>query len=503
MGRSLAHLQSMPLTALVDLPGAHSRPGPWRGEAGFDAGLGQRCLEVSISPVVAPSIRHQRHIVVLRDISERRRAQQALSQMALTDALTGLANRAAINQHLQERVQRRGEAPFGVMFMDLDGFKAVNDSYGHRAGDEVLVAVAGRGGGDEFVLVLPDGSDDYLVRESAQLIIAAVSRPFTLGSDTAVVTPSIGAVFHPADGRDAPLLLQRADAAMYAAKARGRNGLVMYEPALDEGAQRCSRLQSLLRIDAERNAFTFVAQPKVNAAGQLTGAELLMRWTTEAYGPVSPAEFIPMAEKIGVIDLMGRHALHAAARMAAALRALGSQGTVAVNLSPQQLLRPDLERIAMRACEQHRADPAQLELELTESALLADPRQVRRTLGRLRAQGFQLALDDFGTGYSSLSYLRNLPFHKVKIDRSFVMDIEHDARARLMLKGVVQLCDSLGLGTVAEGVETDTQFELLRGVGIAEFQGFLFARPQPREQWFEALCGPPRPALDGGIWPTI
>ena len=441
----------------------------------------------------------QQHLVALRDISERRRAEQALERMALFDSLTGLANRAAINQHLAVRVARVNGPAFALMFVDLDGFKAVNDSFGHRAGDLLLQQAAerlrnalpqafiGRWGGDEFVVVLPDGGDDYQLREGAQLVIATLGQPFQIDGHRLSVTPSIGAVNHPADGVDATLLLRRADAAMYGAKAQGRNCLVIYAPKLDDGVERRSRLQSLVRSDAERNAFHFVVQPKVNAAGRTTGAELLMRWTTEEFGPVSPVEFIPIAEQIGMIPLMGRHALHAAARIANEVRAMGSDASVAVNLSPRQLLRPDLERTVLHACQHNGVAPSQIELELTESALVTDIGHVEKLLVRLRRHGFKLALDDFGTGYSSLSHLRNLPFHKVKIDRSFVMDLDRSPKSRVMLEGLVRLCSNLGMSTVAEGVETEAQFALLRAMGVDEYQGYLFARPQWQAQWIATL----------------
>jgi diguanylate cyclase (GGDEF)-like protein/PAS domain S-box-containing protein len=488
------HLQNL-LRFVPDL----AQPLPWRGEALTRHEQGDRALEVSITRIQATAGGAQQHLVALRDISERRRAEQALERLALFDSLTGLANRAAINQHLAGRVGRVDAPAFSLLFIDLDGFKGVNDSFGHRAGDQLLQQAAerlrsslpqafiGRWGGDEFVIALAGGGGDYLLRESAQLVIATLGQPFMIDGHRLSVTPSIGAVNHPADGTDATLLLRRADAAMYAAKAQGRNCLVIYAATLDDGVERRSRLQSLVRSDAERNAFHFVVQPKVNAAGRSTGAELLMRWTTEEFGAVSPAEFIPIAEQTGMIPLMGRQALHAAARIANEVRALGSDAIVSVNLSPRQLLRPDLERTVLHACQHNHTEPSQIELELTESALVTDIGHVEKLLVRLRRHGFKLSLDDFGTGYSSLSHLRNLPFHKVKIDRSFVMDLEHSAKSRVMLEGVVRLCSNLGLGMVAEGVETEAQFALLRAMGVDEYQGYLFARPQWQTQWIAKL----------------
>jgi diguanylate cyclase (GGDEF)-like protein len=488
------HLQDL-LRFVPDI----TQPEPWLGEACLHDEAGDRAFEVAITRIEARPGSPQQHLVALRDISERRRAEHALEHMALFDSLTGLANRAAINEHLAMRVGRRDGQAFAVMFVDLDGFKSVNDSFGHRAGDMLLQQAAerlrstlsqafiGRWGGDEFVIVLPDCGDDYQLRESAQLVIATLGQLFQIDGHRLSVTPSIGSVNHPTDGADATLLLRRADAAMYAAKAQGGNCLVIYAPKLDDGIERRSRLQSLMRSDAERNAFHFVVQPKVNAAGRTTGAELLMRWTTEEFGSVSPAEFIPIAEQIGMISLMGRHALHAAARVANEVRALGSDASVAVNLSPRQLLRPDLERTILHACQHNQVEPSQIELELTESALVTDIGHVEKLLVRLRRHGFKLALDDFGTGYSSLSHLRNLPFHKVKIDRSFVMDLDRSPKSRLVLEGLVRLCSNLGLSTVAEGVETEAQFALLRAMGVDEYQGYLFARPQLQTQWIATL----------------
>lgn len=500
VGGQGSELDGKPLARFIALPPEAGAPAGWQGEGQLQRLQGQSlAVEVSASRVAERAGQGRCYIVALRDISERRRAEQALARLALHDSLTELPNRAALDQHLAERLKAPVQ-PFCLMFIDLDGFKSVNDSFGHRAGDDLLVDVArrldralpgafiSRWGGDEFVVVLPPGSDDTALREAAQMVLAGLGMPFQVGEHEVVVTPSIGAVACPEHGDDAQTLLRRADAAMYVAKDSGRNTLVIFEPALDEGVHRRTRLQSLLRADAERNAFHFVVQPKVSAAGRMTGAEMLMRWSPEGLGPVSPAEFIPVAEQIGVIDIMGRNALHAAARIAAQVHALGAKASLAVNLSPRQLLRPDIERIILHACERHHADPAWLELELTESALVADVAAVERLLVRLRRRGFTLALDDFGTGYSSLSHLRHLPFHKVKIDRSFVKDLHADPRSRVMLEGIVQLCASLSLTTVAEGVETAEQFEMLREVGVDEFQGFYFARPQPQQQWFEALA---------------
>ncbi len=475
--------------------------GGWAGTVELLAISGEAIpVEVNITPLSHFTEGGRGYIVSLTDLREQMRAEARLARMALADALTELPNRSAIEQHLGQRLAEVAAQTFAVIFIDLDGFKEVNDSYGHDVGDQLLRAVSrrltsllpddallGRWGGDEFVIVLGAGSGDNEVRAVAQIVLAALNQPVTLEGQEVTVTPSIGAALAPRDGSDAATLLRKADAAMYVAKERGRNGLAFYDPELDTDVQRRVRMQSALRTDAERNGFTFVAQPKVDREGYAVGVELLMRWSTPAFGNVSPIEFIPMAEKTGLIGLMGRHALHAAAQLVRRGQDGGHHFTVAVNLSPKQLLQRGLEQQLMVACQRAGITPDQIELEITESALVDNMAVVEPLLRRLREIGFSLALDDFGTGYSSLSYLRHLPFNKIKIDRSFVMDIDHDTRAARLLAHMVQLCAALGMSTVAEGVETQSQFDALRELGVQEFQGYHFARPMPVDQWLGQL----------------
>ncbi len=475
--------------------------GGWAGTTELAATSGEAIpVEVNITPLSHFTEGGRGYIVSLTDLREQMRAEARLARMALADALTELPNRSAIEQHLGQRLAEVPAQTFAVIFIDLDGFKEVNDSYGHDVGDQLLRAVSrrltsllpddallGRWGGDEFVIVLGQGSGDNEVRSVAQIVLAALNQPVRLDAQEVTVTPSIGAALAPRDGVDPGTLLRKADAAMYVAKERGRNGLAFYDPELDTDVQRRVRMQSALRTDAERNGFTFVAQPKVDRDGHAVGVELLMRWSTPAFGNVSPVEFIPMAEKTGLIGLMGRHALHAAAQLVKRGQEGGHHFTVAVNLSPKQLLQRGLEQQLMVACQRAGISPDQIELEITESALVDNMAVVEPLLRRLREIGFTLALDDFGTGYSSLSYLRHLPFNKIKIDRSFVMDIDHDTRAARLLAHMVQLCAALGMSTVAEGVETQSQFDALRELGVQEFQGYHFARPMPVDQWLGQL----------------
>lgn len=479
--------------------------GIWRAEHGLrvDERGSTVPVEVSITAVVASDGRRHCFLVALHDLRERRQAEARLQRMAMVDELTGLPNRLAAQFRIDEGLAVP-DARFGVLMVDLDGFKEINDSYGHDHGDQILAAVGqrlrgslpedaflARWGSDEFLVVLAQGSGDTEVRAAAQTVLAALAGRFDVGLHEVRITPTIGAVLAPQDGADFSLLMRKADSAMYAGKDRGRNCLVFFESSLDNDAERRVRMTSLLRIDTDRNGFRFVAQPKVDADGRPVGAELLMRWSTEAFGAVSPVEFIPLAEKVGLIQLMGRHAAHAAAQLAAACAELGHALPVAVNLSPKQLLQPGLDGLLLHACRRHNVSPSMLELELTESALVHNMDIVTPMLHRLRSHGFSLALDDFGTGYSSLSYLRHLPFDKVKIDRSFVMDIERDPAATRLLQSIVQLCKVLGMRTVAEGVETAQQLATLKAMGVDEYQGYHFARPMPSDDWLALLRSVP------------
>jgi len=463
-------------------------------------------VEVSITAVLASDGRCRCFLVALHDLRGQRQTEARLQRMAMVDELTGLPNRLA-SQFRIDAALALAQPQFGILFIDLDGFKEINDSYGHDQGDQMLVLVGqrlrqslpedaflARWGSDEFLVVLAQGSGDTEVRASAQVVLAALAGRFDIGLHEVRITPTIGAVLAPQDGSSFNLLMRKADSAMHAGKERGRNCLVFFDASLDDNAQRRVRMTSLLRIDTDRNGFRFVAQPKVDATGRPVGAELLMRWTTEAFGSVSPVEFIPLAEKVGLIQLMGRHAAHAAAQLASACAVLGHALPVAVNLSPRQLLQPGLDGLLLHACRRYNIQPAMLELELTESALVQNMDVVTPMLHRLRDHGFSLALDDFGTGYSSLSYLRHLPFDKVKIDRSFVMDIERDPAAARLLQSIVQLCKVLGMRTVAEGVETAQQLAALDAMGVDEFQGYHFARPMPVDDWLALL----RAAAPGG-----
>ena len=443
---------------------------------------------------------HAQHLTQPHDAVEQpHRRQVALDVHHKAAVDQDLVKRLAAQVHIDQLLVHAAPE-FGLLFIDLDGFKEVNDSFGHDSGDALLCAVGQRlraalppdallvrWGSDEYLVVLAQGSGDTELRSAAQVVLAALAGRFDVGDQELSITPTVGAVLAPQDGLDFSVLLRKADAANYAGKQAGRNCLVFFDNSLDNDAQRRVRMTSLLRIDTDRNGFRFVAQPEVDSLGRPVGAELLMRWNTEAFGNVSPIKFIPLAEKVGLIQLMGRHAAHAVAPLAAAGAALGYPLPVAVNLSPKQLLQPGLDSLLLQACRRHSIPPSMLELELTESALVHNMDVVKPMLHRLRGHGFSLALDDFGTGYSSLSYLRHLPFDKILIDRSFVMDIERAPAAVRLLDSIVRLCQLLGMHTVAEGVETPQQLAALAAMGVNEFQGYHFSRPIPMEDWLDLL----------------
>jgi diguanylate cyclase (GGDEF)-like protein/PAS domain S-box-containing protein len=493
------------LTELLDVAGlpldVSTAGGTWHGELELTCPGGRRIpMDVSIDRFSRGTQQAPSFIVNLRDISEEKAAARRLERLATLDLLTQLPNRATLQQRIDARLAGAGDsAEFALMFVDLDGFKEVNDSLGHDVGDELLKAVAtrlqevlhaddfiGRWGGDEFVVLLRSPSAAAEADRMAQRMIDSLAAPFDLGKTRVSITPSLGIVLAPRDGADSATLLRRADSAMYAAKEAGRNRFEFYRPDLDADALTRVQLTSLLRLAADRNDFHFVVQPKVDAGRAIVGGELLIRWHTEKFGAVSPARFIPLAEQTGVIGQIGRYAISNAARLLLTLHEQGLAVPMAVNLSSKQALDPAIEHDLLLACERNGVDPRMIELEITESVLLENLAAARGLIERLRDHGFTLSLDDFGTGYSSLSYLRELPFDRVKIDRSFVRDIDADDRAAALLSGIVSLCHSLGMSTVAEGVETEAQFEALNRLGIDEYQGYWFYRPMAQKE-LEAL----------------
>ncbi|WP_083467717.1 putative bifunctional diguanylate cyclase/phosphodiesterase [Methylobacterium tarhaniae] len=423
------------------------------------------------------------------DVTEQRRAERRIAHMAHHDALTGLPNRVLFHQRLAEAVA--AGLPLGLLCLDLDHFKLVNDTLGHPAGDALLREVAerlracldadglvARLGGDEFAILGPGGRDVLL--GLADRIIAALGRPFALDGQDVTIGASVGIALAPEHGDDPDGLLRKADTALYAAKADGRRTRRLFEPAMDAALQSRRALERDLRAAIAAEALEVHYQPLV-ATGSLavTGCEALLRWRHPDRGFVSPGAFIPVAEETGLIAPLGEWVLRRACREAA-----GWPGgvRVAVNLSPAQFRTPDLVGTVARALAESGLDPARLELEITEQVMLEESTANVAVLHRLRGLGVRIAIDDFGTGYASLSYLQAFPFDKIKIDRSFTAAVGREATAVAIVQAVIGLGASLGITTLAEGVETEAQLAFLRRSGCGEVQGFLFSRPVPADE---------------------
>lgn len=436
-------------------------------------------------------------------VAANRRAQQELKdsasraqRQAREDGLTGLPNRAAFRLSLRRSLAsaRRRTGGVGLLFIDLDGFKRINDSLGHAAGDQLLREVAARFeaelrdsdlfavsrlGGDEFTVLLEDVDEVGGSIRVAERLLRVLTLPMLLADREVVVRASIGIAQYPEDGEDATSLLRCADHAMYHAKRQHR-GWARWDAQTMAAADRTSlQVEVGLRHALSRDQFSVVYQPISSAEGELQGFEALLRWGSPELGPVSPDVFIPLAEETGLIVPIGQWVLDQALTL---LRRLPPGLRIAVNISPQQLQRPGYLESVSASIAAAGVSPDELELEITERAIVGEEGPAGRALSELSALGISLALDDFGTGYSSLSYLRRFPIDRVKIDRSFVADVEGELDARHLVSAIVALARELGLGVVAEGVETGGQRRFLQELGCDELQGWLIGRPVPPSQ---------------------
>ena len=435
-------------------------------------------------------------------VQEQEAADARIQRLAHYDALTGLPNRSLLEdrcRHLIHAAERHGQS-VAVMFIDLDHFKTVNDSLGHRVGDAVLVALAqrlrqevraqdtvARLGGDEFVLLLPETDADGAACV-AQKIVAAAQEPFQAYGHELTVTPSVGIALYPRDGVDLDALARAADVAMYRAKEDGRNTWRFFTAELQAHSDRALMVSNALRRALERDQFSLAFQPQMDLdSGRIVGAEALLRWQHPDLGWVSPAEFIPIAESNGLILPIGEWVLDQAARQIAAWDRAGlAPITLAVNVSSVQLRQADLPLQVRRALERSGVGLDRLEVELTEGAAMRDPQGATAVMNALYEQGTELSMDDFGTGYSSLAYLKRFPIAKLKIDRSFVRDVMTDPGDRAIVHAIISMASSLGMRTVAEGVETQEQLDFLRERGCHAMQGYLLSRPLAAPQ-FEAF----------------
>lgn len=431
-------------------------------------------------------------------------ANEELRRRAFQDPLTGLPNRLLFEDRLAHALERHARASeqisarqlgkVAVLFVDLDGFKPVNDSLGHAVGDKVLKEAAARLqavardadtvariGGDEFVLLMEDVGSLADCVSLARRLIAALTAPLEVNGQRVALSGSVGIAAYPGHG-DWDKLVMHADAAMYTAKRTGGGTYALYEAHMDEGAQEQLNLQNDLRQAIEQGQMQLYYQPKIDGRqGQIRGVEALLRWNHPERGLLSPGLFIPIAERFGLIGSLGNWVIDEACRQMRAWAEMGLHMRVAINLSVHQLREEDLAARVEAALSRNLLDPSQLLCEITESVAMEDLKSTQRVFEELARIGVFLSIDDFGTGYSSLSYLRQLPARQLKIDRSFVADVETSADARAIVSAVIQLAHELGLRVVAEGVETEGQRDILLGLRCDELQGYFLARPMPAE----------------------
>ena len=425
-------------------------------------------------------------LVTVLDVTEQKRAERRVRHLARHDSLTGLPNRVQLREWL-DNTPACARTTAGVLCLDLDGFKPVNDTLGHAAGDLLLKEIAARIasavrrsdlvariGGDEFVVLCPGEGHVDALEALCRRLIQAVTEPITLNGQPVRVGLSVGVATAPRDGHDPEDLLRKSDLALYQAKAEGRGTYRFFTPAMDERARARRAIETDLRCALDRGEFVLHFQPRFLAGvAEPVSVEALIRWQHPERGLISPAEFIPLAEETGLIVPIGAWALREACRSVAPLGEL----CVSVNLSPLQVRRGDIVATVAHALETSGLDPRRLELEVTESLLMENTASVRTTLEALKALGVSLALDDFGTGYSSLSTLHSFPFDRIKIDRCFVASLGDDQQATAIVRAIIGLGRALRMGTVAEGVETAEQLAFLQAEGCEEVQGYLLGRP--------------------------
>jgi diguanylate cyclase (GGDEF)-like protein len=506
--QSLARNGEMPLTGGTDLGNVTKSYLAWRDAVcdvirqeaqrlGADEVVLGQALMAAQRSSDASLVRMARHFDTTRKELEKlvREERERLTRTALHDRLTGLPNRTSFVDQLDlAMAEKQDGEDCCVLFVDLDNFKSVNDHFGHRAGDRLLVAVGrrlvqaarrtdvvARFGGDEFV-VLARGLCEVETEALAvaERIRSVLERPFRLAGRLVMVSASIGIT--PAGTQSPDEIVMRADQAMYEAKREGRNRVAVYSPELGQVIDYRSRLAHDLHFATQHEQLSLVFQPIFSADGRVSGAEALLRWSHPNLGPVPPSEFIPVAEETGLIDTIGTWVLRRAVEQCRTWRDDGAaEASISVNVSAHQL-SPSYVDLVREVLEEAGLPPEALKLELTESALLPDAPGSAEALDGLGELGVGLQIDDFGTGYSSLAYLRRLPVQALKIDRSFVSGLGDDGADRPIVRAMIELAHQLGLGVIAEGVETESELETLRQMGCDRFQGFLLGRPAPASE---------------------
>jgi len=477
--------------------------GQWSGELWNkrkDGSLYAEMLTITAVRNEAGEVTH--YVGTTQDITERKQAENRIEHLAYHDDLTGLANRRLLHDRLQRElaVARRHSDYGAVLFIDLDQFKHLNDALGHPVGDELLRQLANRFreimrredtvarlGGDEFVFILSAENKDlahvgFEAQAVADKVLAQVAQPFSLNGHQYHITASVGIVLFPEDDEDADDILKHADTALYRAKEDGRNTVRFYQPSMQAAANARLTLEKDLREALEQEQFELHYQPQVDLDGQIVGLEALIRWQHPQRGLVPPNTFIPVAEETGLIMEIGNWVLRTAARQFQTWQNAGDGHhlqRIAVNVSSRQFQQGHFTDQVVSACEEASLALEFLELEITESMIMSNLGEAIEKMTALRARGVRFAIDDFGTGYSSLSYLKRLPLDLLKIDQSFVRDITSDPNDAAIVETIIAITSHLGIGVIAEGVETAEQQDFLQEKGCDSFQGYYFSRPVP------------------------
>ena len=472
----------------------------WRGELINRRKDGSEYIEATtISPVRQADGRITNYLAIKEDVTEKKRNEARIENLVHFDQLTGLPNRTLLNDRFKYALSlaQRSREQLAVMFLDLDNFKTINDTLGHTIGDQLLIEVSkrlkaalreedtiSRQGGDEFFLILP-GTDENGATNVATKLIEAVSRPYQIEQHELISTPSIGIAIYPHDGEDLEILSKNADTAMFRAKQGGRNNFRFFTPEMQAHSVHTLQLSNALRHALARNQLQLHYQPQVSIQdGHVVGAEALLRWQHPELGMIPPAEFIPLAENNGQIAQIGEWVLRTATRQ---LKEWLNRGlppmVMAVNLSAIQFRQPNLLELVTGILGEVGLAHEYLELELTEAVAMDDPQAAIKIMDKLHACGIRMSIDDFGTGYSSLSYLKRFKVHKLKIDQSFVRDITDNPDDKAIVTAIINLARSLGIQTIAEGVETAGQLAFLRLQGCDEVQGYYFSKPLPAESF--------------------
>ncbi|MBM3927788.1 MAG: EAL domain-containing protein, partial [Sphingomonadales bacterium] len=457
-------------------------------------GEADRWWSISGRPIVDANGNFQGFVGWGSDLTAKRRSEAEITRLALFDGLTGLANRQRMRLSLDQTLAQLATTyrTAALLLLDLDRFKAVNDTLGHQTGDALLKQVAqrltravgdaglvGRLGGDEFKVIVPSDADRDRLATLADTIIAALSQPYFIGGSSISIGCSIGIAVAPDDGQDADSLVRNADLALYCAKGDGRGVHRFFRDEMLEEARSRKQLEDDLRQALAADQLHLVYQPIVATTDEMVvGYETLLRWNHPVRGAISPAEFIPIAEECGMIEVIGTWVLRRALADAAAWP---DSIRVAVNISPIQFANPALPAIVANALASSGVSPGRLELEITESVFVNDGASTEAMFASLKGLGVRLALDDFGTGYSSLGYLRKAPLDKIKIDRSFVCGVADTGnRNAAIVRAIVTLADTLGMDTTAEGVETQDEIALIRDLGCKQIQGWVYGKAVPQ-----------------------